>query len=127
MSTLPAVAEARPLLPAERTKLTLRRAAVLVCVLAVLGVANISTTAAALLDMWRKDALKSIGMFIPLVSLVLIARVWRRQGWQMQGTWWGLVVLAITAGAVHWSDQAVLVFVFSPQWFVRIPPHSLVA
>ena len=73
------------------------------------------------------DALKSIGMVIPLVSFVLILRVWRSLGWEMEGSWWGLVILAITIAAVHLRDQAILVFVFSPQWNVYIPPHSLVA
>lgn len=126
MSTLPAVAEARPLLPAGGAKLTHRRAAVLASILVILGITNISSTAAALWSMWTTDALKSIGMFIPLVSFVLILRVWRRQGWQMHGTWWGLVVLAATAVTVHVRDQAVLVFVFSPKWFILFPPHSLV-
>lgn len=127
MSIVPAVAEARPLLPAEGAKLTHRRAAVLASVLVVLGIANISSTAFSLWSIWTTNALKSIGMFIPLVSLVLILRVWRRQGWQMQGTWWGLVVLVATAAVVHLSNQAVMIFVFSPKWFVGIPPYSLVA
>ncbi len=73
------------------------------------------------------DALKSIGMMAPLVSFVLILRVWRSQNWQMEGSWWGLVVLAVTIAAVHIRDQAVLVLVVSPKWAVYFPPHSLVA
>ena len=45
----------------------------------------------ALWALWIGDALKSIGMFIPLVSFVLILRVWRSLGWEMEGSWWGLV------------------------------------
>lgn len=127
MPTLPAVAEARPLLPAGRAKLTQRQAAGLAAFLAVLGVSSISSTAGALWELWITDALKSIGMFIPLVSFVLILRVWRSQRWQTDGTWWGLVVLAITAAVVHVRDQAVLVFVLSPKWSIFFPPHSLVA
>ncbi len=124
---IPAVAEARPLLTAEGAELTHRRVAVCASILVILGVANISSTASALWSIWTTNALKSIGMFIPLVSLVLILRVWRRQRWQMQGTWWGLVVLVVTAIVVHLSTQAVLIFTFSPKWFVGIPPYSLVA
>jgi exosortase J len=76
--------------------------------------------------LWTTDALKSIGMMIPLVSFVLILRVWRSQGWQMEGTWWGLVVLVVTSAIVHLRDQSVLVLVVSPQWAVYFPPHSLV-
>jgi exosortase J len=72
------------------------------------------------------DALKSIGMFIPLVSFVLVLRVWRSLGWEMEGSWWGLVLLVVTAIVVHVRDQSILVFVFSPQWSIYVPPHSLV-
>ncbi len=73
------------------------------------------------------DALKSIGMMIPLVSLVLILRAWRSLGWEMDGSWWGLAILAVTIAAVHLRDQAVLVLVLSPQWNIYLPPQSLVA
>lgn len=127
MPTLPDVAEARPLQPAGGANVTRRNAAALAVLLAVLGIANVASTASALWSMWIDDALKSIGMFIPLVSLVLILRVWRSQRWQMNGTWWGLVVLVATAAVVHLRDRAVMVFVFSPKWFLIFPPHSLVA
>src|SRR5690348_383166 len=127
MPTLPAVAEARPLLPAGGAKLTQRKAAGLAALLAVLGVSTVSSTVSALWALWMTDALKSIGMFIPLVSFVLILRVWRTQRWQTDGTWWGLVVLAVTAAVVHVRDQAVLVFVLSPKWSILFPPYSLVA
>jgi exosortase J len=73
------------------------------------------------------DALKSIGMMVPLISFVLILHVWRSQSWQMEGNWWGLGILAVTIAAVHVRDQAVLVLVVSPKWAVYFPPHSLVA
>lgn len=80
----------------------------------------------ALWALWTTDALKSIGMFIPLVSFVLILRAWRSLGWELEGSWWGLVILVVTAIVVRVRDQAILVFVFSPQWSVYVPPHSLV-
>jgi len=73
------------------------------------------------------DALKSIGMIIPVVSFVLILRAWRSLGWEMEGSWWGLAILVATIAAVRLRDQAVLVFVFSPQWNIYIPPPSLMA
>ena len=80
----------------------------------------------ALWALWTTDALKSIGMFVPVVSFVLILRVWRSRGWEMNGSWWGLVVLVVTAVVVHVRDQSILVFVLSPQWSIYVPPHSLV-
>ncbi len=75
--------------------------------------------------MWTTDALKSIGMFIPLVSFVLVLRVWRSLDWEMDGSWWGLVILIVTAAVVHIRNQSVLIFVFSPQWSISMPPNSL--
>ncbi|WP_433968099.1 hypothetical protein [Tunturiibacter gelidiferens] len=127
MPTLPATAEVSPLRSAGAEGLALSRAAGLAAIVAVLGLSTIFSTVGALWNLWTTDALKSIGMFIPLVSFVLVLRAWRSLGWEMEGSWWGLVVLVVTAAAVHIRDQAVLVFVFSPKWSVYVPPHSLVA
>ncbi len=43
---------------------------------------------------WTTDPLRSIGLLIPPASIVLSLRLWRRLGWQMRGTWWGLLVIA---------------------------------
>jgi exosortase J len=102
------------------------RAAWLTAILAVLGLSTIWSTMNALWTLWTMDALKSIGMLVPLVSFVLILRVWRSLGWEMEGSWWGLVVLVVTTVVVHVRDQSILVFVFSPKWSVYVPPHSLV-
>ena len=80
----------------------------------------------ALWAMWTTDALKSIGMFVPVVSFVLILRVWRALGWEMQGSWWGLIILVVTAAVVRLRDQSIMVFVLSPKWSIYVPPHSLV-
>jgi exosortase J len=80
----------------------------------------------ALWALWTTDALKSIGMFVPVVSFVLTLRVWRSLGWERNGSWWGLVILVITSVVVHVRDQSILVFVLSPQWSIYVPPHSLV-
>ncbi|SNT20855.1 exosortase J [Granulicella rosea] len=95
--------------------------------LTVLGVASIWPTAQALWGLWTTDALKSIGMVVPAVSFLLILRVWRSLRWEMDGTWWGLAILAITAVAVAIRNQSVLMLVLSPSWTIYFPPHSLVA
>ncbi len=77
--------------------------------------------------MWVNDPLKSIGMLVPVVSLVLILRAWRALGWAADGSWWGLALLVATAAAVQFRQQSVLVLVLSPRWSVFFPPHSLVA
>ena len=126
MSTLSA-ANPRSHLNPPVVDLTPLQSAGIATILAVLGVCSIWSTVGFLWDLWTTDDLKSIGMMIPLVSFVLILRIWRSQHWQMQGSWWGLAILTVTIAAVHIRDQAILVFVVSPQWAVYLPPHSLVA
>jgi exosortase/archaeosortase family protein len=126
MSTFPAAAEVSPLRSVGVARLGAPWTAALAALLAVLGLSSISSTVNALWAMWTTDALKSIGMFIPLVSFVLVLRVWRSLDWEMNGSWWGLVVLVVTTVVVHLREQSVLVFVLSPQWSIYVPPHSLV-
>jgi exosortase J len=126
MSTLPVAANDSPLLSDRAAGISVPRAATLAALLAVLGLSTIGSTINALWFLWTTDALKSIGMFIPLVSFVLVLRAWRSIGWEMEGNWWGLVILVATAAIVHIRDQSIIVFVLSPQWSIYIPPHSLV-
>lgn len=100
---------------------------VVAVLLGIVGLFAINSTCVALWSMWMTDPLKSIGGLIPIVSLVLVLRVWRSLGWQMQGTWWGLAILAATIAIVHVRDQAVIEMVLSPAWSIILPPYSLVA
>jgi len=127
MSTTPAAAELPALIAREKFTFTPKQAAGLAALLAVLGLSAVWPTAVLLWNLWTQDALKSIGMFIPLVSFVLVLRVWRSLGWEMNGSWWGLVILVVTAAVVHIRNQSILIFVLSPQWSIYMPPHSLVA
>lgn len=99
----------------------------LAVLLSVGGLFAIYSTCVALWTMWMDDPLKSIGGLIPIVSLVLILRVWKSLGWELDGSAWGLVILAATIAVVHWRDQAVLEFVLAPSWSITLPPYSLVA
>ncbi|MDE1163296.1 MAG: exosortase J [Acidobacteriaceae bacterium] len=99
----------------------------LAALLAIVGVFSIFSTAGYLWALWLTDPLKSIGAFIPVVSLILILRAWRSLDWEMRGTWWGLVVLVATIVLVHVRDHAVLELILSPSWAIFLPPHSLVA
>jgi exosortase J len=127
MTTISSAADVDQLRSSGAGRLNVPQAAGAVALLAVLGLSTVWSTANALWFLWMTDALKSIGMFIPLVSFVLVLRAWRGLGWKMEGSWWGLVILVVTTTVVHVRDQAILVFVFSPRWSVYIPPHSLVA
>jgi len=126
MPTFPAAAEVSPLHSAGAERPNLPQAAGLAAVVAVLGLSTIWSTVNALWALWTTNALKSIGMLIPLVSFVLILRAWRSLEWEMEGNWLGMAILVLTAVVVHLREQSVLVFVFSPQWSIFVPPHSVV-
>jgi hypothetical protein len=87
--------------------------------LAVLGLSTIWPALLSLWSMWTTDALKSIGMVVPVVSMVLILRAWRSIGWQANGTWWGLALVLITVAVVWAREQAILILVISPHWEAR--------
>ncbi len=124
MSTLPVPASFPTKVPVSDRQ---PASAVVATILSVLGVSAIWPTALYLWSLWTTDPLKSIGVFIPIVSLALILRVWRRLDWEMRGTWWGLGMLVLTAAAVHLREQAVLVLILSSSWSINLPPHSFVA
>jgi exosortase/archaeosortase family protein len=104
----------------------LQPAALSAAALAAVGVFSILSTVLALWALWTTDPLKSIGGFIPIISLVLTLRVWRSLGWEMDGTWWGLAIVVVTVALVHLRDRAILEFVVGPSWSIFVPPHSLV-
>jgi exosortase J len=64
-----------------------------IAVLAAAGCLGIQRELALLWRCWTTDPLRSIGMLIPLASIILTVRVWRQNGWQMRGSWWGLAVI----------------------------------
>lgn len=131
MSSRPlAAAETDPGLQVAHTSVlhpSMPVAASFATVLSIVGVFSVMSTVGYLWALWTTDPLKSIGAFVPLISLVLVLRVWRSLGWEMRGTWWGLVILAATIAAVHLRDHAVLELVLTPSWSIFLPPHSLVA
>jgi len=102
-------------------------AALLATAVGVLGLVSVLPTALYLWDIWTTDALKSIGIFIPVICLVLLLRAWRQLGWEMRGTWWGLAVLALTILAVQLRDRTVLMMVLGLGWTIYLPPQGLVA
>ncbi|MEI9969475.1 MAG: exosortase J [Terracidiphilus sp.] len=64
-----------------------------IAVLAAAGCLGIERELALLWRCWTTDPLRSIGMLIPPVSIILTLRVWRQNGWQLRGSWWGLAVI----------------------------------
>ena len=63
--------------------------------LAAAGSLNLAGQLVQLWQIWTTDPLRSVGMLIVLASLVLILRVWRQRDWELQGSWWGMLPLAL--------------------------------
>ena len=134
MSTTPLVAVSSDNLVRERAVgsshahgLRLAPGAVLATALSLAGLFAIHSTCSVLWSMWHDDPLKSIGGLVPIVSALLILRAWRALGWTLEGSWWGLVLLAATISLVHLREVAVMELVLSPSWSIFLPPYSGVA
>jgi exosortase J len=68
----------------------------LIVLLTIAGSVGIYPELSKLWEIWTTDPLRSIGMIILPTSLFLILRVWRQSGWELHGSWWGLVPVALT-------------------------------
>ena len=94
---------------------------------AAVGLLTIYDSVQALIGIWRTDALKSIGMVVPIVCFALILRAWRSIGWETEGSWWGFAVLAISSVLMFLRDQMLLIVTVNKDWLLQLPPLPLVA
>jgi len=108
-------------------RLTPQLAAGLACAAAVVGLLALGDTSSALWGIWQSDALKSVGLAVPFVCGGLILRDWRRLGWEAEGSWWGLALLAATALLVYLRGQMLLIVTVNKDWLLQLPPLPLVA
>ncbi|MGH8273703.1 MAG: exosortase J [Gammaproteobacteria bacterium] len=67
---------------------------------------------ASLWWLWTSDPLRSIGMAIPVASLVLAIRAWRVRDFSRGGTWWGLPLVLVAAILALLTSAAPLVLRF---------------
>ncbi len=102
-------------------------AQVLAVALSIVGIFAVLPVAVSLWEVWTTVPLKSIGMFVPVVSLLLILRAWRSLDWEMGGSWWGLIILTATVALVHLRDVAIIEIVISQSIAISVPPYPLVA
>ena len=95
-----------------------------IALLAAVGCLGLYRDLALLWICWTGDPLRSIGMLIPPASVVLTLRVWRQNGWQMLGTWWGLLVIGLSFFLSLLQGNALLLAVFGAS-AVSLFPVSL--
>lgn len=67
-----------------------------IALLAAVGCLGIRRDLLTLWFIWTTDPLRSIGMLVPPASVLLTLGAWRRCGWQLRGTWWGLLVIGVS-------------------------------
>jgi exosortase J len=92
----------------------------------LLGFAGLLLTAASLLwRIWTADALRSIGIYFPVISVVLILRIWRSLNWEACGTWWGLLPLYYAVIMARGGGNALQAFVFSQHMAITLLPLGL--
>jgi exosortase J len=72
-----------------------------------LGCVGLSPQIIYLWEIWTTDPLRSIGMLIALSSVVLVLRVWRQRGWELRGTWWGMVPMALAFLPIILSQKVI--------------------
>ncbi|HEX3569988.1 MAG TPA: exosortase J [Acidobacteriaceae bacterium] len=124
MSAIPTPHAEISVAPADRAN-SWARLPILTCVAVLLGAVTVFPCLRALWQIWTTDALKSIGMFVPLVSLVLVLRAWRTIGWETNGSWSGLALILANTALCWIQLHSVLLFVISPRWTTVLPPISL--
>ncbi len=83
------------------------------------------TAASLLWRIWTNDPLRSIGIYFPIVSVVLILRIWRKLGWEARGTWWGLLPLYYAVIMAREGGNALQLVVFTKTIGLTLLPLGL--
>jgi exosortase J len=78
-----------------------------IALLTLAGSLGVSPQFAKLWEIWTGDPLRSIGMLILPASILLILRTWRQSGWELNGTWWGLVPVIFAYAPLLLSERVV--------------------
>jgi exosortase J len=92
----------------------------------IIGFSGLLLVAVALLwRIWTADALRSIGMYFPIVSVVLILRIWRGLDWETRGSWWGLLPLYYAVIMAREGGNALQAVAFTPRIAVTLLPLGL--
>lgn len=79
-----------------------RLAIAAIILIAAAGLYIFSYQLRGLWEIWTSNALRSIGLLIPPVSLWLALRAWRGHDWRAGGSWWGvgLLLVAMALGVI---------------------------
>ncbi len=85
------------------------------------GSLGLSSVLMDLWQLWTTDPLRSIGMLLVPAAVVLILREWRKNKWELRGSWWGLLPLALFLLATLYSHDLVVSWHATPLAFDFLP------
>ncbi len=92
----------------------------------ILGFAGLLLTCTSLLwRMWTTDALRSIGVYFPIVSIVLLLQVWQKLNWETRGTWWGVIPLYLAIILARQGGNALQAVAFTQHIGFTLLPLGL--
>lgn len=96
----------------------------LLATLVAIGSLGLSPQFISLWTIWTTDPLRSIGMLIAPASIILLLREWRQKGWELRGTWWGMVPLALSFVSIL-SSRSLILSIGSGEQTINLIPHVL--
>ncbi len=76
--------------------------------LSIGGFIGVAPELCKLWQIWTTDPLRSIGAVILFTGIVLTLRVWRQNGWELGGTYWGFLLVTLAFAPVLFSERLVL-------------------
>jgi exosortase J len=77
-------------------------------VVVALGVVGLAPQFITLWQIWNSDPLRSIGMLLAPAAVILTLRSWRLTGWELRGTWWGVLPVLFAYTLVTFAQSLVL-------------------
>ena len=64
----------------------------------------------SLMHLWHEDPLRSLGVYLPIASLVFIVRAWWQLGWEWHGSAWGLLPAGVAIGMARLVGDGVVTY-----------------
>jgi len=94
----------------------------LIAVLVAAGSYSILPIWLLLCHLWLNDPLRAIGAVFPLIAFAGTLAAWRRIGWSMNGSFWGLPVLALSILLARITTSLMLAFRIHQQNITMLHP-----
>jgi exosortase J len=75
--------------------------------------------------LWATDPLRSIGALFPFVSLIGVVAAWRRLGWNLDGSLWGILLVGLSILLAHVISVSNLVIFFQSERIGLLHPGAV--